>query len=99
NKYILTMVCYFTKQAVAVALPNMREDTVADAFSVHWICQFGAPSRLISDNGSNICGKIAAAVCKIHAIQHLTTTTYHPQTDGLCEKNNGTIGTMLSKFV
>ena len=30
---------------------------------------------------------------------HLTTTSYHPQTNGLCERLNHTLANMLSMYV
>ena len=37
-KYLMTAVCYFTKWAEALPLPNMEAETVARDFIRHFVC-------------------------------------------------------------
>ncbi|KAG5896052.1 hypothetical protein JTB14_011047 [Gonioctena quinquepunctata] len=53
NKYILVAMDYFSKWAEAYALPNQEAITVADVLVKEWICRFGIPMELHSDQGRN----------------------------------------------
>lgn len=44
-------------------------------------------------------GKVVKEVCKIMNTSQVHTTAYHPQTDGLVERFNATLATMLSMYV
>ncbi|CAB3986622.1 Transposon Ty3-G Gag-Pol poly [Paramuricea clavata] len=94
NKYILSVVDYYTKYAEAVALPNQEAVTVAraleDIFARH-----GMPSVLLTDQGSNFESKVIASLCEMFGIEKRRTTAYHPQTDGLCERFNGILKSLL----
>ena len=38
-------------------------------------------------------------IYQLHYIKKIRTTPYHPQTDGLVERLNGTLKCMLRKFI
>ena len=94
NKYILSVIDYYTKYAEAVALPNQEAVTVARAleeiFSRH-----GMPLVLLTDQGSNFESKVITSLCEMFGIEKRRTTAYHPQTDGLCERFNGILKSLL----
>ena len=94
NKYILSVIDYYTKYAEAIALPNQEAVTVAkaleDVFARH-----GMPSVLLTDQGKNFESKVVASLCEMFGIEKRRTTAYHPQTDGLCERFNGILKSLL----
>ena len=94
NKYILSVIDYYTKYAEAIALPNEEAVTVAkaleDVFTRH-----GMPSVLLTDQGKNFESKVVASLCEMFGIEKRRTTGYHPQTDGLCERFNGILKSFL----
>ena len=51
NQYILVCMDYFTQWPEAYALPSMTSATVASVFVINWICRFGVPEQLHSDQG------------------------------------------------
>ncbi len=61
------------------------------------ITVFGPPSYLLSDNGQNLVSKLMHAICKSFNIQKISSTAYHPQTQGLVERFNGILGLGLRK--
>ena len=61
--------------------------------------EYGFPERLITDNGPNFRSKIIEQLCRLLKTAHLFTTPYHPQFDGLCERFNRTLASMLRGVV
>ena len=99
NKYLLVFTDHATRLARAVPTADMTAETTAQALLHEIICLFGAPQRLLSDRGANFVGQVVAAVCQSFKIMKMATTAYHPQTDGLTERFNGTIGNMLATAI
>jgi hypothetical protein len=95
NKYILVIMDYFTKWAEAIALSDQTAVTVADAFVTEFICRLGCPQQFHSDQGPCFRAQVLQQVCELLEIYKTQTTPYHPQSDGLVEKFNGTLQNML----
>ena len=68
NKYILVIGDYFTKWKEAHAMPNMEAITVARIFVNEFICQFGAPEQLHTDQGRNFESVILQKICMLLGI-------------------------------
>ena len=98
NKYILVMVDYLTKYPEAVPLPKADTATVMSAFLRTIYCRWGCPLQLVSDQGGNLVGRLAKAVYKALGIDKLTTSPHHAQTNGMCERTNRSIMTVLRKL-
>ena len=58
---------------------------------------FGVPEALLSDRGTNLLSHVMQDVCKLLGIRKLNTTAYHPQCDGMVERFNRTLKTILRK--
>lgn len=99
NKYILVAMDYFTKWAEAYALPNQEATTVADVLIKEFISRFGVPRELHSDQGRNFESEIFQRMCEVLGIHKTRTTALHPQSDGMVERMNRTMGKYLSKVV
>ena len=96
NKYILVIGDYFTKSKEAHAMPNMETVTVAKIFVNEFICRFGIPEQLHTDQGRNFESTI---IKEMLGTTKTRTTPYHPQSDGMIERFNHTVLNMLSKVV
>ena len=94
NKYILSIIDYYTKYAEAIALPNQEAETVVRALE-QVFARHGMPSVLLTDQGRNFESHLVASMCQLFGIEKRRTTAYHPQTDGLCERFNGILKTLL----
>ncbi len=57
--FILCITDAFTKYVELVALPNNEANTVAEAIFDKWICRFGAPLDLVTDQGTEFCAKLS----------------------------------------
>ena len=51
NMYILTIHDNFTKYSFAIPLPNHQASSIADAFRKKFICIFGSPKGILTDQG------------------------------------------------
>lgn len=54
NEYILVVSNYFTRWVEAYPLPNQKVTTVAKVLVNEWICRFGAPDVIHSDQEKKI---------------------------------------------
>ena len=79
------------------AIPDQKSTRIVDIL-VHEVMPFvGVPESLLSDRGTNLLSFIMKDVCSLLGIEKLNTTAYHPQCDGLIERFNRTLKTMLRK--
>lgn len=99
NKYILVFSDYLTRWPEVVAVNSADAQTTAKAFVEEIVCRHSAPRVLLSDNGKNFRSKLMQEICKLMNTKKTFTTAYHPETDGLVERFNGTLTTMLSMYV
>ena len=101
NKYILLVMdyIYFTKWPEAFSLPNQEAVTVAEVLVKEYVCRFGVPLSLHSDQGRNFESNVFQEMCELLGIRTTRTTALHPQSDGLVERVNRTLESQLSKFV
>lgn len=99
NRYVIVAVDYLTKWCVTQATDSTNTKNVVDFVINRIVCQFGSPIEILSDRGSGFCSEIAEIFYKSLNIKHLKTTSFHPQTNGMCEATNGIIGEMLSYHV
>ena len=53
KRYILTVQCSFTKWADAFAIANQRATTCARVLVKNWVCRYGVPDSIHSDQGRN----------------------------------------------
>lgn len=99
NKYILVVGDYFSKWTEAFPLPNQEAHTIAKVLTEEWVCRFGAPRSIHSDQGRNFESTLFKELCRLLHIHKSRTSPYHPQSDGLIERFNRTLLSMLSLFV
>lgn len=53
NRHVLVIQDYFNKWVDAFPLPNDMAVTVAEVLASEWVCCYGAPQTLHSDQGRN----------------------------------------------
>ncbi|XP_076472305.1 uncharacterized protein LOC143301798 [Babylonia areolata] len=97
NRYVLTMVDYATRYPEAVPLRTITTETVAEALFNMW-SRTGVPSEVLTDRGTQFTSNTMQEVYRLLAVRGLTTTPYHAQCNGLVERFNGTLKTMLRRL-
>jgi len=99
NTMILAAVDYLTKWVEARATPTGKADVVADFLVNQILLRHGAPKQIISDRGKCFLAKVSQHMMKMMESNHKTTSSYHPQGNGLIERTNHTFASMLSMYV
>jgi len=99
NRYIVVIEDYFTKWVEAFPMADMRAETVAVALVDGFICRYGVPHTLHTDQGSQFESRLFQEMCRLLDMKKTRTTPYHPSGDGLVERMNRTLEGMLSSRV
>lgn len=99
HKYILVVSDYYTKWTESFPMRNMETTTIADILVKEIVTRFGVPSFLHSDQGSQFESSVFQEICSLLQIEKTRTTPYHPQSDGMVERFNGTLAKMLTAYV
>ncbi|XP_070177995.1 uncharacterized protein [Littorina saxatilis] len=97
NRYILVFVDYATRYPEAIPLKSIEAVKVAEAMWAVWT-RVGIPSEILTDRGTQFMSEVMKEVERLLAIKGLATTPYHAQGNGLVERYNGTLKTMLRKL-
>ena len=71
NKYILTVICCFTRWVSLYPLKDLTAKCCAECLLKH-VGTFGTQSRIMTDNGTQFKNKLVEDLLKSMGIQHLT---------------------------
>jgi hypothetical protein len=99
NKFVVIFIDRLTKWPEAFAVPNQDSETIARLLVQEIIPRHGCPRTLLSDRGAPFLSKLSKSIYELLAIKKLNTTAYHPQCNGLVERFNHTIVSMISMYV
>lgn len=93
---IFTIVDSFSKFAILIPVKHgLRELEVATLLVDHVFSVFGHPKVMVSDKANNFVGKAVKYLKEYYGIETKTTSTNHPETNGLVERTQKTIVSML----
>lgn len=99
NKYIITATDAFSKWAFAIPSQNIRTEEVISAIENNILAVHGKPKRIITDRGTQFTSHDWQDFIEKLGIEHKLTTSYHPQTNGIDERLNGTLMRILRNYV
>lgn len=68
NCYILVVQDYCSKWVEAYPVPNKQATTVAEKIASEWVCRYGAPQCLHSDQGTNFESAVFQEMCSLLGI-------------------------------
>ena len=98
QQHILVITDHFTRYAVAIPTRNQLARTTAEAFFNHFVIHYGLPQRIHSDQGANFESRVIKELCAITGMKKSRTTSYHPMGNGMCERFNRTLLSMLGSL-
>ena len=98
QQYLLTAIDHLTGWAEAIPIASKKTANVLAAFNTHIVSRYGSPSILVTDRGGEFSSSIFEKWLAEWGIEHRMTSPYHPQTNGKCERFNGTIQALLLKL-
>lgn len=94
-RYCLTIIDRFSRWLMAIPIKDMTATTTATAVFNNWICQFGTPLTITTDQGSQFESILFTALCNVIGAKHRRTSPYHPASNGIIERWHRTIKTAL----
>ena len=80
-------------------MKNIEAVTVADLLVKEFICRYGIPRQIHSDQGRQFESEVFQQMCLLFDTDKTKSTAYHPQSNGQVERFKRTLLNMLTKFV
>lgn len=98
NRYALVFQDYLTKWPEVFPVGDRTATTVAKCLA-ELVWRHGVPAKIVHDRAAEFLSDVLQDTAAILGVKQLPTSGGHPQTDGLVERFNRTLKTMLMKLV
>ena len=95
HKYILSVTDQLTKWSISICIKDLIDDTTAKAIEENVFYKYGAPSILISDQGTNFRSSDFEEFLETWGVRHHRSSPAHPQSNEMIEKFKGTLAMLL----
>ena len=99
NRYLIVFQDFLTKWPFVFPAPDQKAIRIVRLLAEEIIPVIGVPDALLSDRGTNLLSHLMQDVCQLLGVTKLNTTAYHPQCDGMIERLNRTLKSMIRKHV
>ena len=97
NRYIIIAMDYLTKWPEAKPVTEATAKETDRFVYEDIICRHGCPGKILTDRGTHFNNSLLKGLLERFTIKHLMSTPYHPQTNGLVERFNRTLGEALAR--
>lgn len=98
HRFILTSQDDLTKYSFAIAIPNHESLTIAKSLT-KIITYFGIPKTILTDQGADFMSQLIKDLTNLFKTKHVTSTPYHPQTNGSLERSHLTLKDYLKHYI
>ncbi|XP_015060327.1 uncharacterized protein LOC107006233 [Solanum pennellii] len=96
--YILAATVYFSKWPEAIALKEVKKESVANFILANHLSLWN-PFYIITDNGKPFDNKLMNKICDLFGSKQRKSSIYHAAANGLAEAFNKTLCNLLKKLV
>ncbi|GFX70239.1 hypothetical protein TNCV_4616761 [Trichonephila clavipes] len=90
-QYCLICIDRFSCWMEAIPIPEITAEIVGRAFYEKWICMFGVPAKLVTDQGRQFEAELFRSIAAVCGAKVDHTTSYHPQCNGKVERLHRTL--------
>ena len=97
-RHLVVCIDYFSKWSEAKPIMNKKATTIAQ-FLYELMCRHGCFSIQINDQGREFVNEITNELHRLTGVEQRITSAYHPQANGLVERQNRTIKNSLIKVL
>ena len=97
-KHLIVLIDYFSKWSEAKPVIDKSVPTVA-RFLYETICRHGCFEIQINDQGREFVNEVSKNLHQLTGTEQRVTSSYHPQSNGLCERQNRIIKESLVKVL
>lgn len=98
HKFALVICDYATRYPDVYPLRSIQVKHIVRCL-VELFSRVGISNEILTDQGTNFMSHLMKSLYSQLGVKGIRTTTYHPETDGLVERFNGTLKQMLRKFI
>ncbi|GJV65900.1 reverse transcriptase domain-containing protein [Tanacetum coccineum] len=91
-KFLIVAIDYFTKWIEAKPVATITDNQIKKFVWDNIVCRFGLPGEIISDNGKQFQDNSFKDWCEKLCIRQHFASVKHPQTNGLVERANRSLG-------
>ena len=95
---VLVMIDHFRKYAEFVPCMTASVEETCDYLIKTWIARHECPMTFQSDSGTAFVGVLTKELMRRSQVAQAHSTTYHPQINGLVERQNVTLVSMLRVY-
>jgi len=88
-----------SKDPVFVPIPDLKTDTVVQAYFTHVLAYHWIPDAIVTDRGPQFLSLFWERLCQLLRIKRRLSTAFHPQTDGSTERMNSVWEAYMRAFV
>ena len=104
KKYILYIICTFTRLTRGIIIPNKLPKTIVAGMLKCWVLGNGIgpgiPEKFLFDNGGEFNNPEVLDLAEKHGMKmHGVTAAHSPFSNGLCEKNHEIVDRMMHKLM
>ena len=97
HRFIFVVIDYFTKWVETASYASVTKLVVARFIKKDFICQYGLPERIISENRLNLNNDMVIEVCTRFKIKHHNSVPYQPKMNGAVEAANKNVKKIIAK--
>ena len=95
RRYVLTVIDHYSRYVRFYPLPSKHSTQVIEALT-EYIADFGAPERIVLDNGGEFTSRLFQDFCLQRNMALCYATPYHPQGNAVTERMHRTLKSLLA---